>query len=158
MKNFISEKIFDEITRKNYRRWEQGQHSQNLLIGSVSSGLYYKNITIVIMTIVSDATIWSITYDRNWWGWLRLKQRLRPRWSTFIVQALFMIVTYDRQNIFIIQATGLLHNELERLATDKHSNLLGLFVSYEENKMLWIRTQVSHSQHFFFFVIYSLDQ
>jgi hypothetical protein len=26
-------------------------------------GLYYKTITIVIMTIVSDATIWSITFD-----------------------------------------------------------------------------------------------
>ncbi len=68
-----------------------------------------------------------------------------------------MIVTYDRQNIFIILATGLLHNELERLASDKYSNLLGLFVSYEENKMLSIRTQVSHS-HFFFFITYELDQ
>ncbi len=29
------------------------------------SGLYYKTITIVIMTIISDATIWSITNDRN---------------------------------------------------------------------------------------------
>jgi hypothetical protein len=28
-------------------------------------GLYYKTITIIIMTIVSDDTIWSITYDRN---------------------------------------------------------------------------------------------
>ncbi len=28
-------------------------------------GLYYKIITIVTLTIVSDATIWSITYDRN---------------------------------------------------------------------------------------------
>jgi len=27
------------------------------------SGLYYKTITIVIMTIVSDATIWSVTFD-----------------------------------------------------------------------------------------------
>ncbi len=26
-------------------------------------GLYYKAITIVIMTIVSDATIWSVTFD-----------------------------------------------------------------------------------------------
>ncbi len=30
-----------------------------------SSGLYYKTITIVIMMIVSDATIWSVTYGRN---------------------------------------------------------------------------------------------
>jgi len=29
----------------------------------VNSGLYYKTITIVIMTIVSDATIWSVTFD-----------------------------------------------------------------------------------------------
>ncbi len=29
-------------------------------------GLYYKTITIVIMMIISDATIWSVTYDRNW--------------------------------------------------------------------------------------------
>jgi len=28
-------------------------------------GLYYKTITIIIKMIVSDATIWSITYDRN---------------------------------------------------------------------------------------------
>jgi hypothetical protein len=27
--------------------------------------------------------------------------------STFIVQASFTIITYDRQNMFIIQATGL---------------------------------------------------
>ncbi len=30
-----------------------------------TSGLYYKTITIVIMMIISDATIWSVTYDRN---------------------------------------------------------------------------------------------
>jgi hypothetical protein len=27
------------------------------------SGLYYKTIMIIIMTIVSDATIWSVTFD-----------------------------------------------------------------------------------------------
>ncbi len=30
-----------------------------------TSGLYYKTITIVIMMIVSDATIRSINYNRN---------------------------------------------------------------------------------------------
>jgi hypothetical protein len=29
------------------------------------SVLYYKTITIILMTIINDATIWSITYDRN---------------------------------------------------------------------------------------------
>ncbi len=42
----------------------------------LSSGLYYKTIMIVIMTIVSNATIWSITYDCNWWHLPRLRQRL----------------------------------------------------------------------------------
>jgi hypothetical protein len=31
---------------------------------------------------------------------------LRLGQSTFIVQASFMIITYNRQNIFIVQATG----------------------------------------------------
>ncbi len=30
-----------------------------------TSDQYYKTITIVIMTIVSDATIWSVTYGHN---------------------------------------------------------------------------------------------
>jgi hypothetical protein len=30
-----------------------------------TSGLYYKTITIIIMTIVSDAPNCSVTYDRN---------------------------------------------------------------------------------------------
>jgi hypothetical protein len=31
----------------------------------VWSSWYYKTITIVIMMIVSDATIWSVIYNRN---------------------------------------------------------------------------------------------
>ncbi len=30
-----------------------------------NQGWYYKTNTIIIMMIVSDATIWSVTYDRN---------------------------------------------------------------------------------------------
>jgi hypothetical protein len=33
-------------------------------------------------------------------------RRLALRVNTFIIQASIMIVTYDRQNIFIVQATG----------------------------------------------------
>jgi hypothetical protein len=36
----------------------------HFVVGDIS-GLYYKTITIVIMTIVSDATIWSVSYNRN---------------------------------------------------------------------------------------------
>jgi hypothetical protein len=84
-----------------------GSHDWGAELSSkINCGLYYKTITIVIMMIVSDTTIWSVTYDRNLRCQLRLKHRLRLRQSTFIVQASFTIVTYDRQNIFIIQTTG----------------------------------------------------
>jgi hypothetical protein len=43
------------------------------------------------MTIVSDATIWSVTYDRNWWHQLRLE--------------LSRIVNYDRNCSFIVLAS-----------------------------------------------------
>jgi hypothetical protein len=59
-------------------RWKDGQIPQRhfqLYVGPgklhhcfdplLASGLYYKTITIVTMTIVGDATIWSVTYDRN---------------------------------------------------------------------------------------------
>ena len=49
-----------------------------------SWGLYYKTIMIVIMTIISDATIWSITYVRNW-QWLRLKAKVKHIYSTVII-------------------------------------------------------------------------
>ncbi len=39
--------------------------SRKIFLNVGLSGLYYKTIMIVIMTIVSDATIWSVTYDRN---------------------------------------------------------------------------------------------
>ncbi len=35
--------------------------------------------------------------------------------------------------------------KLEGLAKNKHSSLLGPFVSYEENEVLWMRTQESIS-------------
>ncbi len=38
--------------------------------------------------------------------------------STFIVQASFTIVTYDRQNMFIIQATGVNVIKLFSFVTD----------------------------------------
>ncbi len=53
-----------------------------------------------LVSSVSDAPNFSITYDRNWRHLLR--HRLRLRWSTFIVQASFTIV----EIYFIIQATG----------------------------------------------------
>jgi hypothetical protein len=52
---------------------------------SDTCGLYYKTITIVIMTIVRDATIWSITYECNWRCQLRLKANVKHIYSTDII-------------------------------------------------------------------------
>jgi len=41
------------------------QQSVLFFEGKSSCGLSYKMITIIIMMIVSDATIWSVTYDHN---------------------------------------------------------------------------------------------
>ncbi len=40
----------------------------------------------------------------------------------------------------------------------KHSSFLGRYVCYEENDVLWIPNLVPHSQNFFFFITYKLDQ
>ncbi len=52
------------------------------------------------------------------------------------------------------------HNtKLERLTSDKHSNLLGQFLIYEENEVLWIHTQrleldlVNETTRFFTFLL-----
>ncbi len=47
---------------------------------------------------------------------------------------------------------------LEWPARDKHSSLMGQFVSYEENKVSWIRLLGLYSQHYIFFVTYESAQ
>jgi hypothetical protein len=55
-----------------------------------------------------------------------------------IVQASFTIVTYDLQNIFIIQATDLISDTLFTPATfvDKRYHFVRHFVRGEEKKVL----------------------
>ncbi len=36
------------------------------------------------------------------------------------------------------------YTRLERLAKNKHSNIYDLFVSYEENEVLWIKPHIVH--------------
>jgi hypothetical protein len=58
---------------------------------------------------------------------------------TFIVLASFTIVTYDRQNMFIIQATGLAskyETRSKKLGTDKRSSLLVKSDNDEDKKVL----------------------
>ncbi len=84
------------------------QQSVLFFEGKSSCGLSYKMITIIIMMIVSDATIWSVTYDHNWWHYLRLELARIINYdhnSSFIVLATAItIVNYDRKT-FIVQAT-----------------------------------------------------
>ncbi len=59
----------------------------------------------------------------------------------------------------LVQKARVLHNvKLERLTRDNHSSLLGSFLSYEENEVLWIQTLGTYSKHLIFFVIYKSIQ
>ncbi len=71
---------------------------------------------------------------------------------------------YSQHFIFFLtdkwayEARVLYYTMVEKLANDKHSSLLVQFVGYEENEVLWIRLQGPYSQHFFYFLMYELDQ
>ncbi len=51
--------------------------------------------------------------------------------KTFIVQASLTIVTYDRKNMFIVQAT-----DWKNVSRNQCRSLLGLFISKDEKKDL----------------------
>jgi hypothetical protein len=65
-------------------------------------------------------------------------------------QHFIFIVTYEQT----LKARVLYTTKLERLGGYKHSSLLDLFVSYEENEVLWIQPLGPYSQHFIFIVTY----
>ncbi len=53
-------------------------------------------------------------------------------------QNLIFFVTYEwAQYVSVLH-----HTKLEKIVRDKLSSLLGLFVSYEENEMFWIRSLI----------------
>jgi hypothetical protein len=70
-----------------------------------------------------------------------------------------------RKTLFSLQLTNQ-PNKLERfikldqegLIVTNTLNLLGLFVSYDENEVLWIRSLGFYSQHFIFFITYEWAQ
>jgi hypothetical protein len=57
-------------------------------------------------------------------------------------------------NLWMDSKLVLLYIRLERLAMDKDSSLLGPFVSYRENYVLWIQLLGLYLQHFIFFLTY----
>jgi hypothetical protein len=62
-------------------------------------------------------------------------------------------------NLRIGPKAGLFQNtKLKRFTSVKHSNLLGQFVSYEENEVLQIWQLVPYSQHSIFFITYESAQ
>ncbi len=65
-------------------------------------------------------------------------------------QHFIFFVTYE----WTKKARMLHYAGLESLARDKYSSLLGPFVSYEENDVLWKFLLGLYSQNFFFFVTY----
>jgi hypothetical protein len=76
-----------------------------LLSITPTCGLYYKHITIVNDTsrVVSK---WCSKLWYHLWSWLMTWAKAKVRANkTFIVQASFTIITYDHQNIFIVEAT-----------------------------------------------------
>jgi hypothetical protein len=72
--------------------------------------------------------------------------------KTFIVQASLTIVTYDRKNIFLVQATDV---RLFIGLLGKFTNWYTVFKSRKGRPVRIIinglEVQVSHSQHFIFF-------
>ncbi len=74
-----------------------------------NNSLYYKTIMIVIMMIISDATVWSVTYDHNWQH--KQRQELARiinydcNCSFLVLATVITIINYDRKT-FIVQATG----------------------------------------------------
>jgi len=56
-------------------------------------------------------------------------------------QHFIFFVTYESAQYARLQ----LNTRAERLVSDKNSNLLGLVLSYEENKVLWVRTLTQRS-------------
>jgi hypothetical protein len=50
------------------------------------------------------------------------------------------------------------HTGPEKIASDKHSSILGSLISYEENKVLILQPLGSYSQNFIFFITYKWAQ
>ncbi len=47
---------------------------------------------------------------------------------------------------------------LKLISYDKHTSLLGAFINYEENELLWKKPMSQYSQHFIFFLTYEWAQ
>jgi len=62
----VAESSLPKLMDSTRRDLVQLKHFEsNYILDQNICGLYYKTITIIIMMIISDATIWSVTYDRN---------------------------------------------------------------------------------------------
>jgi hypothetical protein len=69
-------------------------------------------------------------------------------------QHFLIFSTYE----YFQQAGVLDYSRPVKLSSDKHSNLLDLPITYEENKLLRMQLQGLYSQPFIFFLTYELAQ
>ncbi len=69
-------------------------------------------------------------------------------------QHFIFFVTYEYTQL----RTVLHYTGLKRPSSDKHSSLLGEFLSYKETGELWIQLQGPKAQHFIFLVAYEWAQ
>jgi hypothetical protein len=83
-------------------------------------------------------------------------RKLQRKWRVVntIPEALFRMLCF-LCNLQMAHKQEFLNNTLlEKLASDKCFSILGSFISYEENKVLWILPLGPYSQHFVFFKTY----
>ncbi len=83
-----------------------------------------------------------VSYEENEVLWIRTLE--------LYLQHLIFFITYKAA-----QKDKVLPNtQLEKFAREKRFSLLGLFLIYEENEVLWIHTLELYLQHLIFFITY----
>ncbi len=85
-----------------------------------------------------------ISYEQNEVLWI---------WSQELYSQCFLIITYQWAH----QAGGFVLGKSFQPSVWDHSSLLGQFICYKQNEVLWIWSQVSYSQCFLF-ITYQLAQ
>ncbi len=110
--------------------------------------------------LVFSMKVFQINELQNVLGIPNFKKLKKPFLRSFVNARQW---PYSQHSIFFVtyesaQYARLLHNSrLKRLTSDKHSNLLGQFLSYEENVVLWILTQ-GHSKKLSYKFLRSLSR
>jgi hypothetical protein len=93
------------------------------------------------MTIVSDSTIWSITYDHNWLHYLRLELARIINYDhncSFIVLATVITIVNYNCKTFVVQATGLAREVFYNLYEDDSRKEQHFAIIFDQNMFFHI--------------------